>query len=109
MPNLNGYDAARLIRQEPWGRHVTLVATTGWGQDEDRRSTAEAGFDRHLVKPVTTAALREVLRSPRCAQTTTASAARRQKTARIILHLPLSRHRKPSMHSDVLPALPQSG
>jgi len=64
MPNLNGYDAARLIRQEPWGRHVTLVATTGWGQDEDRRSTAKAGFDRHLVKPVTTAALREVLGAP---------------------------------------------
>ncbi len=64
MPNLNGYDAARLIRQEPWGGHVTLVATTGWGQDEDRRSTAEAGFDRHLVKPITRAALRQVFEAP---------------------------------------------
>ena len=61
MPILNGYDAARRIRQEPWGRELALVATTGWGQDDDRRRTAEAGFDRHLVKPITIAALREVL------------------------------------------------
>jgi PAS domain S-box-containing protein len=61
MPILNGYDAARLIRQEPWGRELVLVATTGWGQDDDRRRTAEAGFDRHLIKPITMAALREVL------------------------------------------------
>ena len=64
MPNLNGYDAARLMRKEPWGRELKLVATTGWGQDEDRRRTAEAGFDRHLVKPIEVAALREVLESP---------------------------------------------
>ena len=61
MPNMNGYEAARRMRQEPWGRELALVATTGWGQDDDRRRTAEAGFDRHLVKPITTAALREVL------------------------------------------------
>jgi PAS domain S-box-containing protein len=61
MPNLDGYEAARRMRQQPWGRSVTLVATTGWGQDEDRRRSAEAGFDRHLVKPIEVAALRDVL------------------------------------------------
>jgi CheY-like chemotaxis protein len=65
MPNLNGYDAACRMRQEPWGRELTLVATTGWGQDDDRRRTAEAGFDRHLVKPIAMAALREVLDASR--------------------------------------------
>jgi CheY-like chemotaxis protein len=64
MPNLNGYDAARRMRKEPWGRDVALVATTGWGQDEDRRRSAEAGFDRHLVKPVSMDVLREVLQTP---------------------------------------------
>jgi PAS domain S-box-containing protein len=63
MPHLNGYEAARRMRQEPWGQELTLVATSGWGQDGDRRRTAEAGFDRHLVKPIDTAALREVLHS----------------------------------------------
>jgi signal transduction histidine kinase len=52
MPGMNGYDAAKAIRSEPWGKGVVLVALTGWGQEEDRRKTAEAGFDRHLVKPV---------------------------------------------------------
>ena len=61
MPNLNGYDAVRCIRQEPWGQEMMLVATTGWGQDTDRERTAAAGFDRHLVKPVDVAKLREVL------------------------------------------------
>jgi PAS domain S-box-containing protein len=61
MPNLNGYEAARRIRREPWGRDLALVATTGWGQEGDRRRTAEAGFDRHLVKPIEIASLREVL------------------------------------------------
>jgi CheY-like chemotaxis protein len=64
MPNLNGYDAARRMRQEPWGRELVLVATTGWGQDDDRQRTAEAGFDRHLVKPVAMAVLREVFDAP---------------------------------------------
>ena len=68
MPNLNGYEAARRMRQEPWGRELALVATTGWGQEEDRRRTAEAGFDRHLVKPIELASLREVLDAPRQAK-----------------------------------------
>jgi CheY-like chemotaxis protein len=61
MPGLSGYEAARRMRQEPWGQDLLLIATTGWGQDEDRRRTAAAGFDRHLVKPVGMAALREAL------------------------------------------------
>jgi len=52
LPGLSGLDVARHIRQEPWGAEVSLVALTGWGQDEDRRNTQEAGFDAHLVKPV---------------------------------------------------------
>jgi PAS domain S-box-containing protein len=64
MPNINGYDAARRIRQEPWGHDLALVATTGWGQEESRRRAAEAGFDCHLVKPVAIEALRQVLGAP---------------------------------------------
>ena len=52
MPKLNGYDAARRIRQHPWSRGMVLVALTGWGQKRDRENSAEAGFDHHLVKPV---------------------------------------------------------
>ena len=52
LPALNGYDVCRRIRQEPWGKTMVLIALTGWGQDEDRRRSQEAGFDSHLVKPV---------------------------------------------------------
>ena len=51
LPQLNGFEAARRIRAEPWGQDMVLVALTGWGQDEDRRKSSEAGFDQHLVKP----------------------------------------------------------
>jgi CheY-like chemotaxis protein len=61
QPGLNGYDVARRIRQQPWGRDVILVALTGWGQDEDRRRSLEAGFDFHTVKPVELAALEQLL------------------------------------------------
>jgi PAS domain S-box-containing protein len=61
MPRLNGLEAARSIRGQPWGREMVLVAVTGWGQEEDRRRAAEAGFDRHLTKPVDPAALQELL------------------------------------------------
>jgi CheY-like chemotaxis protein len=64
MPRLNGYDAARRIRQEPWGNEVLMVATTGWGKEEDRRRSKEAGFDLHLVKPIDISAVQEVLSSP---------------------------------------------
>jgi PAS domain S-box-containing protein len=52
MPRLDGHAACREIRRRPWGREATLVALTGWGQEEDRRRSREAGFDLHLVKPV---------------------------------------------------------
>lgn len=52
LPRLNGYEAARRIREQRGGRGPALVALTGWGQAEDRRRSREAGFDAHLVKPV---------------------------------------------------------
>jgi CheY-like chemotaxis protein len=52
MPRLNGYDAARRIRELPGGRGVVLIALTGWGQEDDRRRSRDAGFDHHLTKPV---------------------------------------------------------
>jgi PAS domain S-box-containing protein len=61
MPALDGYDTCRRVRQEPWGSNAVLVALTGWGQDEDRRRSREAGFDEHLVKPVEFAALEKLL------------------------------------------------
>jgi CheY-like chemotaxis protein len=65
MPKLNGYDTARRIRQQPWGRGLVLVALTGWGQEEDRRRSQEAGFDNHLTKPVSQAQLDKLLASVR--------------------------------------------
>ncbi|HKQ57440.1 MAG TPA: PAS domain S-box protein [Candidatus Eisenbacteria bacterium] len=62
MPRLNGYEAARRIRGEDWGRTIVLVALTGWGQQEDRQRAVEAGFDEHLVKPVEPARLATLLR-----------------------------------------------
>jgi CheY-like chemotaxis protein len=69
MPKLNGYEVARHIRAEPWGRSVVLVAVTGWGQTEDKRRALEAGFDHHFTKPldldVFGAFLSDVLAKPR--------------------------------------------
>ncbi len=61
MPRLNGYDACRRIREQPWGRDAVIIALTGWGQDDDKRRSLEAGFDHHLVKPVEPAALVSLL------------------------------------------------
>jgi CheY-like chemotaxis protein len=52
LPKLNGYEACRRIREQPWGKQVVLVAVTGWGQEDDRRRSREAEFDHHMVKPV---------------------------------------------------------
>ncbi len=65
LPRLNGYDVARRIRQQPWGQDVLLIALTGWGNDEDRRLSQEAGFNFHIVKPVDLAALEKLLAGPR--------------------------------------------
>jgi len=61
LPKMDGYEAARNIRQRPWGKTMLLVALTGWGQEEDRRRTREAGFDHHLTKPVDPADLEGLL------------------------------------------------
>ena len=61
MPKLNGYEACRRIREQPWGKTAVIIALTGWGQDDDRRLSKEAGFDHHLVKPVDPAELERLL------------------------------------------------
>jgi CheY-like chemotaxis protein len=61
MPKLNGYEAANKIRQQPWGKNIILIALTGWGQQQDRRRTKEAGFDVHLTKPVNYQAIAKLL------------------------------------------------
>ena len=63
LPDMDGYEVARLARQQPGGSDLTLIALTGWGQDEDRRLSREAGIDHHLVKPVDFAALERLLSS----------------------------------------------
>lgn len=64
MPGMDGYDAARLIRQQPGGDHILLIALTGWGQSTDRKRASEAGFDHHLVKPVNYEQLMQCLQPP---------------------------------------------
>jgi two-component system CheB/CheR fusion protein len=59
LPGMDGYEVARLIRAD--GNGCMLVALTGYGQDEDRRRSREAGFDHHLIKPVDLEALTRVL------------------------------------------------
>jgi len=61
MPHLNGYDACARMRVLPEGKGITIVALSGWGQDEDRRRSEEAGFDQHIVKPVDRATLERVI------------------------------------------------
>ncbi|WP_295686836.1 CHASE3 domain-containing protein [uncultured Nevskia sp.] len=65
LPKLNGYEVARKIRSLPGGDRITLVALTGWGQEDDRRKTREAGFDKHLVKPANYAELTAYLETLR--------------------------------------------
>jgi CheY-like chemotaxis protein len=63
MPGMDGYEAARQIRKLPEGRDLRLVALSGWGRDEDRCLSADAGFDDHLVKPLRIRALEDLLNS----------------------------------------------
>jgi CheY-like chemotaxis protein len=63
LPRISGLDACRRIREQPWGRNMVIVALTGWGQDDDRRRSNDAGFDYHMVKPVDYAALMRLLDS----------------------------------------------
>ncbi len=61
LPTIDGYEAARRIRETAEGKAIVLVAITGWGQEEDRRRSAQAGFDRHITKPVELRELESVL------------------------------------------------
>jgi CheY-like chemotaxis protein len=60
LPTLDGYEAARRIR-DAQGLQVLLIAVTGWGQEEDRLRSKEAGFDHHLTKPIRADVLQELL------------------------------------------------
>jgi CheY-like chemotaxis protein len=61
LPKLNGYEACRRIREQPWGKNMVLVALTGWGQEDDRQKSKEVGFNAHMVKPVDLPALMDLL------------------------------------------------
>ena len=61
MPGLSGYEVAESIRREAWGVSVTMIAVTGWGQDDDKRKAQVAGFDHHLTKPVDLEVLEQLL------------------------------------------------
>jgi CheY-like chemotaxis protein len=71
LPKLDGYEVARRIRHEH-GDQVMLIALTGWGQEDDRRRSREAGFDHHLTKPVDVNALQSLLADPKTQGTTPA-------------------------------------
>jgi CheY-like chemotaxis protein len=73
MPGMDGYEVARRIRQRAEFKDVRLVALTGWGQDEDRRRSSEAGFDQHLIKPADVGVLKSLLGSLDRARTPPAS------------------------------------
>jgi CheY-like chemotaxis protein len=64
MPDINGYEVAERIRHEAWGEKITLIALTGWGQENDKRRALAAGFDHHCTKPVDPAVLEHFF-SPR--------------------------------------------
>jgi CheY-like chemotaxis protein len=61
MPNMNGYEAARRLRAESWGKDVVLIALTGWGRQGDIEAARNAGFDGHLLKPVGADALIDLI------------------------------------------------
>jgi len=61
LPGMSGYEVCRTLRDQQGGQKLVIIALTGWGQDEDRRKSAAAGFDGHLVKPVSLASLQNAL------------------------------------------------
>lgn len=61
LPKLDGHEVCRRVREQPWGKDVVIIALTGWGQEDDRRKSQEAGFNGHLVKPVDYEKLLELL------------------------------------------------
>jgi PAS domain S-box-containing protein len=69
LPGMTGYELAEALRQEPWAKASLFVAMTGWGQEEDKRRSLEAGFDRHMTKPLQLDDLLRLIRSHRMAKT----------------------------------------
>jgi CheY-like chemotaxis protein/two-component sensor histidine kinase len=63
LPGLDGHEVCRRVREQPWGKDIVMIALTGWGQEDDRRRSEEAGFNGHLVKPVDYDKLLELLAS----------------------------------------------
>jgi PAS domain S-box-containing protein len=61
LPKLDGHEVCRRVREQPWGKDIVVIALTGWGQEDDRRKSEEAGFNGHLVKPVDYDMLLELL------------------------------------------------
>ncbi len=61
LPKMNGHDVCRAVRKAPWGQEMTIIALTGWGKEEDRQLSQDAGFDGHLVKPIDHDTLMEML------------------------------------------------
>jgi len=61
LPKLDGHEVCRRVREQPWGKDIVVIALTGWGQEDDRRRSEEAGFNGHLVKPVDYDKLLELL------------------------------------------------
>ncbi|MGV3570297.1 MAG: response regulator [Ramlibacter sp.] len=68
LPDVSGYDVARSLRAMPALKQTLLVALTGWGTEDDRQKTRDAGFDRHLTKPAELAAVEELLRAAAAAK-----------------------------------------
>ena len=64
LPKLDGHEVCRRVREQPWGKDIVVIALTGWGQEDDRRKSEEAGFNGHLVKPVDYDKLLALLGSP---------------------------------------------
>ena len=61
MPEMDGFEVARRIREQPRFRDVTLIALTGWSQEKDLQRSRDAGFDHHLIKPAGIEALRALM------------------------------------------------
>ena len=61
LPRVDGHEVCRRVREKSWGKDIVVIALTGWGQDDDRRKSEEAGFNGHLVKPVDYDKLLELL------------------------------------------------
>jgi len=76
LPQMNGYEVCRRIREQPGGKKIRIAALTGWGQEEDHRRSAEAGFDRHLVKPIDLTELQDLLANLKLANAESASKSR---------------------------------